>query len=134
MSGYDRQYDAGAEGGPDGVIDATNNYATLTGSAAKVGRAVIAEFKLIDGEEFGNRAWALLHRAQDTPTNRELMRYHTEQAVKWLVDGKLIKDLEITVDDTNIPPGVGMLVSFTDVQTGDTSRLGFLAPWGHVDP
>ena len=134
MSGYDREYNAGLDAGPDGVLDDTNNYNTITGATAKAGRAIVAEYKEIDGVGFGNRAWALLKRAQDTTTNRELLRYHTEQALKFLVDSKQISDLEITVGDPAYGGGAGMLVTFTDTATGDTSRLGAIAPWGLVDP
>ena len=130
--GYDVEYNAGTVGGPDNVMDATNNYALVTGAACKVGRCVIAEYKEIDGEGFGNRAWKLLARAQDTPSNRQLLAYHTERALKWLVDNKEISSLEITVGDPAYGTGVAMLVKFTDTRSGDTSTLGFIAPWGHV--
>jgi phage gp46-like protein len=132
--GYDIEYNAGTEGGPDNIMGDDNNYVQITGAASKVGRSVVAEWKDIDGEGFGNRAWKLLERELDTPTNRQLLAYHTEQALKWLVDNKWISNLVITVDDPAYLTGVAMLVSFTDTRSGDTSTLGFIAPWGHVDP
>ncbi len=129
---YDTEYNAGLEGGPDNIMGDDNNYRQVTGAACKVGRCVVAEAKQIDGEWIGNRAWVLLAREQDTPANRQLLIYHTENSVKWLVGQKEIKDLEVTADDPTYLKGVGMLVTFTDVRTGDTSTLGFIAPWGQV--
>jgi phage gp46-like protein len=130
--GYDYEYNAGLDGGPDHIVGTDNNYVQITGAASKVGRCVIAEWKDIDGEGMGNRAWKLLEREMDTETNRQLLAYHTEQALKWLVDNKEIADIEITVGDPEYGTAVAMLVRFTDVRTGQTSTLGFVAPWGHV--
>ncbi|MEE9367155.1 MAG: hypothetical protein V3W44_10735 [Dehalococcoidales bacterium] len=133
---YDVHYNAGLEGGPDNIMGADNNYEVVTGAACKVGRCVVAEAKLIDGEWIGNLAWTKLARAQDTPGNRQLLVYHTENSVKWLVGDSSrpgeIKDLVVTADDPAYLTGVGLLVTFTDVRTGDVSTLGFIAPWGHV--
>jgi len=129
---YDIEYNAGLNSGPDNIMGTDNNYRQITGAACKVGRCVVAEYKEIDGEGFGNRAWVELARGQDTPANRQLLAYHTENAVKWLVDHKEIKDLEITVDDPTYIDGVGMLVTFVDIRTGDTATLGFISPWGHI--
>lgn len=128
----DTEYNAGLEGGPDNVMGDDNNYRQISGSSSKVGRCVIAEAKKIDGEWIGNRAWKLLERAQDTPTNRQLFAYHTQASLKWLVDNKRIKDLEITTGDAAYMKGLGMLVKYTDVLTGDTSTDGFIAPWGKM--
>ena len=127
---YDVSYNAGPDAGPDNVVGSDNNYELVSGATSKVGRCVVAEAKLIDGEWIGNRAWKELTRAQDTITNRQKFVYFTEQALKWLVDNKHIKDLEVTSGDPDNSTGVGLLVKFTDVRSGDTSTLGFIAPWG----
>ena len=133
---YDVEYNAGLNAGPDNIMGDDNNYRLVTGAACKVGRCVVAEYKEIDGEGFGNRAWKLLAREQDTPSNRQLLIYHTENALKWLLGDSTrpgeIKDLVVTVDDPTYLEGVGLLVTFTDVRTQDTSTLGFISPWGHV--
>jgi len=130
--GYDTEYNASTTmgNGPDNTIDATNNYTQITGARSKVGRCVVAEWKEVDGEGIGNRAWALLAREQDTPTNRQLLAFHTENAVKWLVDNGEIRDLEVIVDDVAYSDAMGLLVRFFDVREGDTATLGFIAPWG----
>jgi hypothetical protein len=129
---YDTEYNAGLESGPDYIMGDDNNYRQISGNASKVGRCVVSEFKMVDGEPMGNKAWVELARAQDTPTNRQLLAYHTENALKWLVDNGKIKDLEVTTGDPAYQKGVGLLVTFTDVPTGDTSTAGFLAPWGKM--
>ncbi len=128
----DTEYNAGTEGGPDHVMGDDNNYRQVTGASSKVGRCVAAEAKQIDGEWIGNRAWKKLERSQDTPTNRRLFAHHTEAALKWLVDNKRIKDLNIETGDPAYLLGLGMLVKYTDVLTGDTSTDGFIAPWGKM--
>jgi phage gp46-like protein len=129
--GYDVRYSAStSQDGPDNVLGDDNNYETHTGAASKVGRCVTAWYKDIDGEGMGNRAWELLEREQDTPSNRQLLVYHTEQALKWLVDNKEIAELVVEADDPLGLTGVGLLVSFKDTRTGDSSTLGFIAPWG----
>ena len=119
-----------ANGGPDNEMGTNNNYETITGARGKVARCIISEYKEIDGEGIGNRAWELLERAQDTPTNRQLFKFHTENAIKWLVDNGEIRDVEIFVDDVARAKGLGMLVRFFDVREGDIATDGFLAPWG----
>jgi len=128
---YDVNYNAGGgSGGPDNVIDTTtNNYELISGSRSKVGRSIISEYKEIDGIGFGNKAWAELRRANDTQVNRHLLEYYTEQSIKWLIDSVMIKDVIITTGEAAMLLGLGMLVEFTDVKTGDTSTLGFIAPW-----
>jgi len=127
---YDIEYDAGPESGPDNIVGDDNNYRQISGARCKVARCIVAEWKDIDGEGMGNRAWKLLEREQDTPHNRSLLAYHTENAIKWFVDNGEIRDLKITTGDAAYREGVGMLVEFFDVREGDTSTTGFIAPWG----
>jgi hypothetical protein len=130
---YDTEYSASTTLGsvPDNVVGDDNNYRQISGARSKAARLICAEYKDIDGEGFGNRAWKLLERELDTPHNRALLAYHTEQAIKPLADAVEIRDVEITTGDlANQPEGVGMLVKFFDVREGDTSIAGFIAPWG----
>lgn len=132
--GFDTEYSASTTLGstPDNVVGADGNYSQISGARSKVARVVVAEWKLIDGVGFGNKAWALLAREQDTPHNRTLLAYHTEQAIKPIVDAGEIRDVEIITGDIAQAEGVGMLVRFFDVREGDTATLGFIAPWGKL--
>jgi hypothetical protein len=127
----DIEYNAGAAG-PDNVMDSTSNYTRVRGAACKVGRAVVARYKEIDGEGFGNRAWAELEREQDTPANRQLLVYYTEQALKFLVKSQEIKSLIVEVGDAVGITGAALLVSFTDTRTGSTQTLSYISPWSDL--
>lgn len=127
---YDVKYNAGLSKGPDNTVGDDNNYETVSGAVSKVGRCVVAEAKKIDGEWIGNQAWKKLKREQDTPTNRQLLAYYTELSLKWLVDNRHIKNLEVSTGDPDSGGGAALLVKFTDVRSGDTSTLGFITPWG----
>lgn len=115
---------------PDNVVGTDNNYQTITGARSKVARVVMSEWKDVDGEGFGNKAWKLLEREQDTQGNRTLLEFHTMQAIKPLIDAGEIRDVEITTGDPANAQGVGMLIKFFDVREGDESTHGFIAPWG----
>ena len=76
----DVKYNAGsADSLPDNVVGDDNNYETTTGAISKAGRLLMAEYKVIDGIGFGNRAWAELRRASDTSVNRELLKRYCEE-------------------------------------------------------
>ena len=130
--GFDTEYSASTTLGsvPDNVVGDDNNYQTISGARSKVARVVVSEYKDVDGVGFGNKAWKLLEREQDTPHNRTLLKFHTEQALKPIVTAGEIKDVEVTVDNVADAQGVGMLVRFFDVREGDISTAGFIAPWG----
>lgn len=133
MAGYDTEYSASTTLGsvPDNVVGDDNNYRLISGARSKAARLVCADHKIIDGVSFGNKAWKLLARELDTPHNRTLLAFHTEQAIKPLVQSREIKDLEITTGDpASMPAGAAMLVKFFDVRQGDTATLGFISPWG----
>jgi len=130
---YDVQYNAtavsGAQGG-DNVIDSDGlNYLKTTGATSKAGRLVSAEYRLIDGVGFGNKAWVELRRAADTTENRGLLKRYLEEALKPLEDAGEIKDLVIVVDDAARGKGLGAQITFTDVRQGDTASLGIIPPW-----
>lgn len=131
---YDRKYNAtqGDGIGPDNVVGDDNNYELTTGATSKAGRLVASHFRVIDGIPFGNRAWTELKRASDTPTNRELLKRYTKEALQPLVDNGDITDLTIEVDDPQGRTGVGMKITFTDRREGDTATLGIVPPWGVV--
>jgi uncharacterized hydantoinase/oxoprolinase family protein len=129
---FDTLYSASTTLGsiPDNVVGDDGNYRQISGARSRVARTICAEWKEIDGESIGNKAWRLLERELDTPHNRTLLAFHTEQSVKSLVDAGDIRDLEITTGDAANTQGVGMLVKFFDVREGDISTAGFIAPWG----
>jgi len=129
----DTKYNASTVGGgPDNIMGDDNNYETVTGAISKVGRVVASEWKDINGESFGNRAWKALEREQDTPANRQLLVHYTMQALQPLIDSGDIADVEITHDDPTYLTGAAMLIRYTDVRSGDTSTDGFIAPWGKM--
>lgn len=132
MPGYDTKYNASTTlgNGPDNVVGDDNNYEQITGAISKAGRTIQSDAKNIDGEWIGNKAWKELARELDTPSNRQLLVYYTEQALKPLVDSGEIADVEITHDDSSAGPGAALRVRFTDVNSGDTATLGFISPWG----
>ena len=129
--GFDVEYGASTTLGsiPDNVVGDDNNYKTISGARSKVGRLVCSEYKVIDDVDFGNKAWKLLERELDTPHNRTLLAFHTEQAVKPLKTAGEIRDLEITTGD-GVGGAAALLVKFFDVREGDTATLGFISPWG----
>ena len=129
--GYDTEYSASTTlgGVPDNVVGDDNNYRQISGARSKVGRLVCSEYKVIDGVGFGNKAWKLLGRELDTPHNRTLLAFHTDQAIKPLKTAGEIRDLEITTGD-GVGGAAALLVKFFDVREGDTATLGFISPWG----
>lgn len=130
----DIKYDASTDGlGPDNVLGSDNNYETVYGATSKAARAIVAEYRLLDGVPFGNKAWQALRRETDTQENRNLLKRYTEEALKPLVDSGDIANLEITVDDPATLKGLGMLITFTDVRQQDTANIGILAPWGRTE-
>lgn len=128
--GYDTKYDATSGTGiPDNVLGSDNNYEQITGSQSKVARAVMMHAKRIDGEWVGNRGWDELARESDTPENRQRFAYFIEQAILPLVKSGDIRDVSVTHGD-GTGGAAAFAIDFYDVRYGDTSRIGFIGPWG----
>jgi len=105
------------------------NYATMTGCASRVARAVRMEQTVLDGETVGNPGWARLRRSPRTPATMAIWRRSVEETLQYFVTQGQIEDLEIEVEQGS---GGSVLtrISFTDTLSGERSTVLLPGPWG----
>lgn len=116
----------------DRVLGADGNYETTPG----VWPAVIAEMESeameIDGETYGNRVFLIVERGSDSDQDREVMRRCYLDVGERYQDRGQIENLAVVVDDPLGLEGVGVGVSFKDIQAGlEVKKM--LHPWGRTE-
>jgi hypothetical protein len=114
--------------GGDNSLASTANYETTTSAVPKVLRLLTCEYRLIDGLDFGNRAWGAGRGATTTEEEREVFKRHCYAALLPLVNAALIADLVITLELAGRGT-VAVQVAFRDIPAG-TSEIISIAPWG----